>query len=517
MGTSAGAPSVILFNARVLTQEQANPVAEMVAVRNGRIAWVGSNSEIASLSAGSARLIDCGGKTLIPGFVDAHCHLLAYAASLIAIDCGPRSVGSIADLQELLRKAARGTPKGRWMRGRGYDELSVSERRFPTRWEIDEAVPDHPVKLNHRSGHACVLNTKALSIAGISAETPDPVSGVIDRDWDTGKPTGLLLEMGDYIDGRVPPLSGDEIARGVRQASLRLVSLGVTSIQDATPSNSPGRWEAFGRFRDDGTVAPRVTMMAGADHIDEFLERGMAFGYGDDRLNLGAVKIMLTATTGALYPDPIALGHLVAKARVSGFQAAVHAVEAEAVEAAALALLRTHTQDGAPGRDRIEHCSECPPEILERLTGSGIVVVTQPGFLYYSGARYLAEVPEETRPSLYRIASFVRAGLNPAAGSDAPVAEPNPLAGIYSAATRRARTGETITPAEAVAVHEALRMHTISGAYASFQEEAKGSIAAGKLADLVLLDGDPTGVEPERIPEIQPVLTMIDGRVVWEA
>ncbi len=516
MKASTVEPDLILFNARAITLEPDRPTAEAVAVKGDRITWVGSNADLGPFATRDSNLIDCRGMTLVPGFIDAHCHLMAYAASLLAVDCSPRSVRSIADLQDVLREATHGKPADRWIKGSGYDEFAVAEKRFPTRQELDEAAPSHPVKLDHRSGHACVLSSKALCLAGVSNETPDPIDGVIDRDWDTGEPTGLLLEMNDYVDGAVPPLSPGELSIGVEMASKRLVALGVTSVQDATSANSPERWEALQRLQAGGAIAPRVTMMAGARHLDEFLDEGMRFRHGDDCLNLGAVKVMLTATTGALQPSREELGDFVLKAHRDGFQVAVHAVESEAVEAAAEALLRTRSEAAGPGRDRIEHCSECPPSVLRMLAHSGIIVVTQPGFVYHSGYRYLSEVPEDIQPWLYRIGSFLQAGLRPAAGSDAPVAEPSPVTGMYAATTRRSASGQEVGPTEAIPAHEALRMYTASAAYAAFQEADKGSIAAGKLADLVLLDGDPTTEDVERILGMRPVLTMIGGRVVWE-
>ena len=210
---------------------------------------------------------------------------------------------------------------------------------------------------------------------------------------------------------------------------------------------------------------------------------------------------------------------MVVEARRAGYQVAIHAVEVEAVEAVAEALLGTHAPSTGARlhtRDRIEHCSECPPAALERLAGSGVVVVTQPGFLYYSGRRYLSEVAQEVQPWLYRIGSFLKAGLRVAFGSDAPVIDPNPLIGIYAAVTRRAETGEAVGESEGISAQEALRLYTLGGAYAAFQEGDKGSVEVGKLADLVLLDQDPTRLEAEQIRRIKVTLTVIGGRVVWE-
>ena len=509
-------PDLVILNANVITLNDHQPAANLVAIEDGRIVWVGPNDDLARLEWRGARVIDCEGQTLVPGFIDAHCHLMAYVSSLLAVDCSPTSVDSIDDIQQALQERADNTRQDQWIRGRGYDEFALAEKRHPSRQDLDVAAPDHPVRLNHRSGHACVLNSVALARVGISSDTPDPVEGVIERDPTTGEPTGLLIEMGDFLDGLIPPLSEQEFQGGVRQASERLLSLGITSLQDATHSNSIARWDTLKGLKRDGSLSPRVTMMAGSYHLDGLLERGLAFGSGDDDINLGAVKIMLTMTTGAMHPPIDELQAIVLRAHDAGFRVAVHAIEAEAVEAAVDALIKAQSQSPHAYRDRIEHCSECSPEGLRKLEGSGILVVTQPGFLYYSGRRYLSEVPKDAQVWLYRLRSLLDAGVNIAASSDAPVIEPNPLIGIYAAVSRRADSGETIGGSEGVSAYEALKMYTLGGAYASFQEADKGSIEVGKLADFTLLDQDPTSVETEQIPRIKVTMTIIGGRVVWQ-
>jgi hypothetical protein len=361
-----------------------------------------------------------------------------------------------------------------------------------------------------------VLNTAALKAVGISIDTADPASGVIDRDPRTGEPTGLLLDMDGYLRERVPRLSGRELDEGLRLANRRLISRGITSIQDAGAFNSVETWDYFVRLKAEGRLEPRVTMMASALRLDGFLDRGMGFGWGDDDLSLGAVKVMLSATSGRLSSDRHELRDIVARARGQGFQLAVHTVEAQAVEAAIDAL----ASDVGPApdrarRDRIEHCSECPPEVLRKLADSGLIVVTQPGFIFESGQRYLSEVDGAMRPWLYRTGSFVGANVTVAAGSDAPVADSDPFVGMYAAVTRRARKGEPVGVEERVSATVALRMYTSGGAYAAFQEADRGTIEAGKLADLAVLDRDPTLAEPGEIKGTRVTMTVIGGRVVW--
>jgi len=509
-------PDILLRNAIVITLDPAMPRASWIAIDHGKIVDVGVGEP--SIDAGGfTKIIDCRGGTLIPGFNDAHCHVLATVASLLSVDCSPASVSSIEDIQQKLRERSRYAHMDTWIRGTGYNEFYLKEKRHLTRWDLDQAVTDHPVRLLHRSGHAMVLNSMALELASIDGGTQDPPSGVIERQQGTGEPNGLLLEMNDYLDGVIPPLSQAEMDIGVGQFNEKCLALGITSLQDATPGNNMERWKFFDRLKKRDLLIPSVTFMAGVSYLPQFLEEGFTFGYGAKGLRLGAVKIMVTMTAGSLSPSRDELHRLVKETHLCGFQVAIHAVEAEAVEEAADAI---HFAIGDNVfnelRHRIEHCSECPTHIIEKLVHNGIIVATQPGFLYHNGERYLADVPSDRLPWLYPIGSMMANGIPVAAASDAPVIPMNPLVGIYAAVTRRAESGDTVLPGESVSVEDALRMYTLGSAYASFEEHVIGSIANGKRADLVLLDRDPMAVGVEGIKEINVLMTMVMGKVVFE-
>ncbi len=514
---SAQSADLVLYNANVLTMNPMQPVAELVAVWGDEIVRVGSNDEL-DLYGLQAKRIDCEGGTVIPGFNDAHLHILTYASMLLSVDCSPAAVASISDIQGVIRRRAEQTPRGGWIRAGGYNEFYLAERRHPTRLDLDKAALNHPVKLTHRSLHACVLNSLALSLAGISIETPDPPGGLIDREPETGEPNGVLFGMNSYINEQVmPPLSEDELSRGVRLANRSFLSRGITSVQDATARNGLEQWQTFGRLKENGEIIPRITMMFGSHALADLKERGMYAGCGDRGLRLGAMKLALDETSGELNPPQEELNEAVLAAHREGFQVALHAIEEGTVEAAANSLeYCLNVSPKADHRHRLEHCSVCPPPLLRRLKDIGVVVVTQPGFIYYSGERYLREVPDTQLPWLYRTRSFLASGLKPAGSSDCPVAPCNPLVGIYAAVTRRAEKGQFLSPEEAVSPEEALEMYTLGGAYAAFEEKFKGSIEAGKLADLVVLSADPTVVEPEAIKEIQVMMTIVGGEVVWE-
>lgn len=508
---------LLLYNATVITLDQSQPRAEMVVIKGNRILNVGREEDVESFKGARTRVVDCQGKTIVPGFNDAHCHPIGLAAGLLSVDCRPSSVRSIVELQAQIRQRAKQTPKGKWIRAMGYNEFYLAEKRHPNRWDLDKAAPHHPVKLSHRSGHACVLNSLALKLLSISGETPEPPGGIMERDLETGEPNGVLFEMNSYVEKSMPPLSEEELEKGVGLANEEFLSYGITSLQDATWSDGLERWQILRGFKEREKLVPRVSMMIGVDDLGDFEGGGLSTGSGDSQLRLGGVKVVLHTTTGCLNPPQEELNQLVQKAHQAGFQLALHVVEENTVEAAITALEYALSQTKKPDhRHRLEHCSVCPPHLVQRLRNIKATIVTQPPFIYYNGERYLATLPPNDLNWLYSIGSLLASGVKVAASSDAPVVPPNPLVGIYAAVTRATETGQTLLPQEGISRLEALKMYTLEAAYASFEEGVKGCLTPGRLADLVVLSDDPTKVPPEEIKEIEVVMTIVDGKVVWQ-
>ena len=512
-------PDLLLTNARVITMDGPRAPVEAIGICGGKIAWLGSADDAIGRFAGVGRVIDCAGNALLPGFIDAHFHLAAYASSMVTVDCGPAAVSSISDIKRAVAREAAGTATGSWIRCHGYDEFHLAERRHPNRRDLDEATPDHPVRLTHRSGHASVLNTRALEAVGISNEFPEPPASTIDRDPADGEISGLLLEMEEYLHDHVPRLSAEDYERGIRLAEKRLLSYGITSLQDASATNDLGRWTELNKTKADGKFRLNVCMMPGWRHLNEFVDRGLGFGDGGHRVGIGHAKIVLTQTSARLYPDFRELCAIIEVAHELGFPVAIHAVEHEAVDAAvnALARQRPASSGRLPAPDRIEHCSEITDPTIEKLARTKIVIVTQPGFIYHGGDRYLAEVEPERRRLLYRIGSLMRAGIAVAGSSDAPVIDPNPLFGIYGAATRKSASGQLVGPREDISTIEAIRLFTSKASRAIGHEFPGGRIAVGEAADLVMLDKNPAAVSHQELLKVRVVMTLIGGRIAWEA
>jgi predicted amidohydrolase YtcJ len=508
---------LILYNANVITMDPACPKAELVAVKTGRIAAVTDNKAIHELSKKETEAIDCKGKTIVPGFIDAHCHLAAYAEGFMSLNLSPpEGVGSIADIRSKARALCKDRQPGTWIRGKGYNEFYLAEKRHPNRHDLDAATSLNPIKLTHRSGHAHVLNSLALQLVGITVETGDPPDGLIDRDLETGEPTGILYGMGNYLAKKIPSLDDDEMRQGIRLVNEELLSCGITSIQDATSHNDIRRWNIFKQWKSEAIFRPGVTMMLGMKGFDEYKQQPYRFRDDESGLRTGSVKIIVHEITGSLEPNQERLNGMVLEIHKTGLQAVLHAVEEKTIEAAcdaieyALKQIPRHDH-----RHRIEHCSVCPPALVKRIGDLGIVVVTQPAFLYYSGDRYLETVPPGQLENIYPIKRLMKHHVRVAAGSDFPVVKPDPFIGIYAAVARMSERGKPILLEEGIDRLEALLMFTQTAAVANYEEQIRGSITVGKAADIVVLNDDPTRVSADEIKAIKVEMTVIGGEIVW--
>jgi predicted amidohydrolase YtcJ len=508
-------PDLVLYNANVITMDSVCPKADAVFVKDGIIAGVvrGPNRR----ETGKTEMIDCKGKTIIPGFIDAHCHLAAYAEKMISLELSPQAgIRSLSNIRNRIKEFCSGKPEETWIRGKGYNEFYLKEKRHPDRHDLDKAAPLHPVKLTHRSGHAHVLNSLALKLVGITSESGDPPDGLIDRDLETGEPTGILFGMGSYLAKRIPTLEESEIREGVRRVSDELLSLGITSIQDATSHNDAVKWTALRKWKTEGDFRPAVTVMIGAHGLNWYKENLYPHDINADNIRTSGVKIIVHEVTGELYPPQERLNRMVLDIHQAGLQTALHCVEENTIAAACRAIeyALQHIPRG-DHRHRIEHCSVCPPDLIKRIALLGIVVVTQPSFLYYSGDRYLETVPPEQLKNLYPFGSFIQKKVRVASGSDFPISQPNPLIGIAAAVTRKSDSGKVVIPAESVECMNALSMYTKDAAFACFDEKTRGSITVGKAADLVVLNADPTRVSADEIRKIKVEMTLIGGEIVW--
>lgn len=527
----------IFINGEVLTVNPRDEIVQAVAVRGNRIVAVGNSEDILALRGPETKVIDLGGRALLPGFIDAHMHMALYGTNKLGIDC-KNGVRSVQDIVNRLYERAQSIPEGEWIRGWGYNDMKLKENRHPTRWDLDQASTAHPIIVTRGCVHISAANSKALELLGITRDTPDPVGGKIERD-ENGEPTGVLKEKAHMWAFYAAKYSPEEIIQALVAADLELRSLGITSVHDAG-AYGPAQLRAGYQAVSQGKVKIRINAMIYSliDESEKFISKvvaaGLATGLGNERFKIGPVKIIIdgsssgpTAGTrrpytsnsldsGILYYTQEEIDAILLPAHKAGFQITAHAVGDQAVEMMINAIERALQEyPRANHRHRIEHAGMVPSDLMTRIKKLGIVPMPNPAFFYDYGEGYIKNYGERV-DFMFPLADYVQEGIVAPSGSDAPVTYPNPLVGIYCALTRKTQAGVTVGECQKVSLLQAIRSFTWSGAYASFEEDKKGSLEVGKLADLIILSDSLLSTEPEEILKLKPVFTMIDGEVVFE-
>lgn len=526
----------LFLNGTVVTMNPVHPEADAVLVRGDRVVAVGQADDLRALAAPGARIIDLSGKTLLPGFNEAHNHMLMFGRSLAQVDCRAPGCDSIAELQRRVAARAAETHGGAWVLGRGYDDQSLAERRHPTRYDLDAVAPDHPVVITNASGHLCVANTRALGLAGITNTTTPPEGGEIVHDAD-GTPTGLLLETAQaFVTSLIPEPTEDDLVEALGRCAERYLAAGITSSADASVHTNT-QFRAFQRAAETGVNPLRTTLMLREHLLPHLAETGIRTGFGSDRLRCGPIKLFIDGSligrTAAVTqpflhdPNPNNLGltmmsdevfqGYVISAHAAGWQIAVHAIGDRGIEMVLDAYERAlMTYPRADHRHRIEHCGILRPDLIARIARLGVVVVTQPIFITEYGDSFIRHLGEERTALTYPFWSLLNAGIPMVFSSDCPVSAYEPLKSIQVSVTERTGSGAEYAPAEAITVNDALHAYTVAGAFATFEERTKGSIAPGMLADFAVLERDPRYTPPDEIAEIPVAMTWIGGELAYE-
>lgn len=499
---------LILKNLHAVSFAHQDKSVELIAIKGNKIIYAGDTGALGDLKSPDTCELDCCGGLVIPGFNDAHCHVYAFAATTMYADCS--KARSIADIQAVLRERTSNVERGQWVRAANCDFSGLDEGRFPNRQDLDSAVFDLPVLLLEHSGQHCVLNSLALKACGITEDSPNSAFG-------TELADGVVSASNERVANAIPPLSEQDIESGMQQVSNEYLSLGITSIQDTSWSNRYHHWLTMKNFKDRGVLKPRLTLLPGADALTEFQEQGLKTGSGNDHMRVGAVKIALDESMNLLSPPQDVLNSIALKTHLAGFQLAFHVSDSDMLQASlhALQFIR-ETTPIACVRPRFEHCPICPPTLLPKLVEYGVTVVTQPNLFYENGPRFLHALSNEELKSVYPYRSFVEHSIPLAFSSDSPLTPCNPFFAIPVSVTRKVSGDASLSPHEGISFLEVLKGYTYGGAYASCEEQIKGSIAVGMLADLVVLDCDPLAMNYDTLGETKPIATLIDGKVVWE-
>ena len=514
--SSVSTADLLLHGGRILTLNPSYPVAEAIAISAGKIVAIGTEQELGDFVSPHTQVLACGGRTILPGFVDPHLHLFSWASRFCGVDLS--AARSIPEIRRLLANRLPHISPGEWLRGYGYDEFFLAEKRHPTRQDLDLVSLDSPVILRHRTGHAAVLNSAGLRQAGMHRDFVPSGGGNIERDVRSGEPTGVVYELEQFLRTILPPLTANDLETGVKRANTELLRQGVTTFHDAGAGNTLEDLALFRHFSSAGVLSSRATVMIGHAALPRVLEAGLSPFSGDEYVRLGSVKIMLHESRGELYPQANDLAAMVTQAHRRGFQVAFHAVEEGPISAALAAIAQAQRRfPRTDHRHRIEHCALCPPPFIDELAETGSAVVTQPGFLHFYGEKYVTEVDPDLHSWLYRTKSLLDRGVPVAGSSDCPVSPLVPLIGIQAVITRRSRSGVTVNPCECLSLPEALSLFTSAGAWIGFEETQKGRIMPGMLADLIVLDGDLTAVPAEEIGRLKVAMTLVGGKIVWSA
>jgi predicted amidohydrolase YtcJ len=539
------APDVIYVDGTVLTMDGQGRVAEAVAVKGDRIVMVGSNRDIRRLAGAATKIVDINGRTMMPGFYAAHDHFPGsgmVAVSMVDLNSPP--IGKMTTMQEIvaaLAAKAAATPKGQWVVGRGYDDTLIKEMRHPTRVDLDQASTEHPIWITHISGHLGVANSRALEIAKVTRATPSPEGGVIRKDAGTGEPDGVFEEVGSIVGRHVPPVSDETKWKGFEWANRDYVEEGVTTavVTGGGQRSVRDLWEAQTR----GIVTFGIVLMTSKSDPGEFSATeaaGLQPGIGAPMLQLGSLKIVhdgsIQGYTGYLsepYHVPFkgdtsyrsyprrsreALTEMVKEAHRAGHQIAIHGNGAAAIDDILYAFAEAQRAYPRPdARHRIEHCQNVREDQLDRIAELGITPSFFVGHVYYWGDRHRdIFLGPERGARISPLASAVKRNIRFTVHDDTPVTPVDPLQLVSVSATRLTTSGQVLGPDQRIPVERALRAITIDAAWQNFQEDVKGSIEAGKLADLVILADNPMAVEPIKIREINVLETIVSGKTVFK-
>ena len=526
--------AVLLVNGNIQTLEPSTPSASAIAIRDGKFLAVGSSQELLDTFAGDALTIDLQGKTVLPGLIDAHTHLEAAAVNLAYFaDCHVPPHSNIAEILSALTDHAYRSPESEWVIGQGSFMLAekLTERRYPTLAEMDAAVPERPA-LIRAGAHISVVNSRALKKLGIDDDFVPPPGGHVVRD-DRGKATSILIEM--YWHAGIPPFSPSQTKEAIAQTAAALSGFGVTSLQDQIPSTNGLR--AYQQLLAEDRLPLRISFTEhcpNLDAVNAFLRYGFESGFGDERLKFGAVKFFvdggITGAAGAFYDDyahqPGNNGHLkverdelfemVRLIDAAGCQISTHVVGDRALDMLLGAFDAIPNPSGK--RHRLEHAGHLcmTSERIRRIKNLGLIPVVTMPFLSSFGD-YLNGYLGERAQGAFALRRMLDAGLVVPGSSDCMGAQPeslNPWFGMWCSIARETLAGNVLSPEEAITSLEALHTYTTAGAYADFEEKRTGTIAAGKLADLIVCVRDPLTLDTSNLRTFRPVATMLGGRVV---
>lgn len=521
---------LILYNGTLLTQDKIQPLAEAIAVIDGRIEAIGSTDDIRYLASPKTRQIDLGGRTLIPGFNDAHVHVWKMG-HLLTTMLDVRGVSSISTLKSSIQEFSESLPEGAWFMGRGYNEALMDEKRHPTKADLDAILPDRPAYLIRTCAHIAVVNSKALELANITTNTEPPPGGIIERD-EQGEATGILHETAlGLVFNHIPEPTAEEYEAMLQTAMQHQLTLGITSATD--PGVLPGILKVYHEMDARGALPIRLNIMAirrpdgGTEtlplpkqHVSNHLRVDSIKFFADGGLS-GATSALSVnyrhkEDKGVVRFEYDELLELSRDAHLAGLRIGTHAIGDVAIQTV-LDVYASLYDLAAGQRHRIEHLGLPDAKDLRRAAALGVIAVPQTVFINSLGPNFRRYLPDSLLPQCYPVRAMLDAGITVALSSDAPVVkDDNPLLGIQAAILRRDIEGELVAAEQAITAEEALYAFTMGGAIASGDDDNRGSLITDKWADFTVLSDNPLTVSPQSLTDIQVEMTFVGGTLCFE-
>ncbi len=543
MAVNAQYQRTAFINGKIYTVNEKQPLAQSVVTEGNKILFVGSDKEVKKYISADTKIIDLKGKLMLPGFIDSHTHFISGGFYLTGLDLNPAK--SRAEFIQILKNYIKNKNDGRWITGGNWDHENWDVKELPSKEMIDPFTKNIPVFIRRYDGHMALTNSYALKLAGITKDTPSPEGGLIVKDKETGEPTGILKDNAmDLVTNIIPDHSDKEYIEAAIAAMNEAKRFGVTSIEDmsyTTDESFERQLQTYQALEKENKLTVRISTRMPISTYRKLINVGIQNNFGDDKIQLGSIKAYADGSLGSstawffhhyaqdttnfgLPNDIIKNGNFekwALDADKHKLQICVHAIGDKAVSTVLDAVEKIRKEN--PDWDRrfhIEHAQHLRPGDISRFAKLGVIVSVQPTHLMEDGNWAEKRIGKERLKYMHPYNSFLKAGVKVAFGTDFPVVTLNPMIGLYMAVTRRTSDGKNpsgLEPQEKISIEDAIKCYTLNSAYAEFQENKKGSIEPGKLADMVVLDKDILTIDPIKIKDVKVVMTIFDGKVIYTA
>ena len=501
--------NLLLLNATIISN-----IVEIkntnIYIQNGKIHSF-PKEEINPGIFANSKVIDCENKTVLTGFTDSHIHLFSHSSSLNTLDVSYPNVKNVKQVLDLISNRIQRVHETKWIMCDGFDELDFKDQiSLDTLSQISK---NHPVKINHRSGHGCFLNSAALKILNLNSSSEDPDRGLIERD-NFGELTGWFFDMNEHISFLIRENHAvSDTSIDIAQTLRGLMRNGIFYLHDASINNNVEKWEIYKKNITSLDHSPNITLLPGIDYLDEFIECGFSFGFTDKSLTLGHTKIIVSSTTGTIIPKLNTLINQIIKSYNYGFPVAIHAVTEEEISIVLEALEKTYPQRNILVKDRIEHFTEATPNNMQKAINLPVTLVVNPSFIFENGFRYLKRIPKLMKPYTFNYRTLLNKGFNIAIGSDSPYGNSDPLINIQAMVNRKDKYGNSYLPNESIGLLECLNLITKGINIVSPKPIVPETLNVGDIANLIILNQNLKDMADSEVMKLNIQTIIKDGSI----